>query len=64
LVGVDNSEFSLVTGSGSSVITIGSTASSQIMGVEDSVDDGVKMFDLNGQFTNNAYSITFDGSGS
>jgi hypothetical protein len=64
LVGVDNSEFSLITGSGASVITIGSASSSQIMGAEETEDDGVKMFDLNGQFTNNAYSITFDGSGS
>lgn len=61
LVGEDNSALSIVTGASPSQITIGSSTS-QINDVSESDDSGIRMFDLAGQFTNNAYTITFDGS--
>lgn len=63
LIANTNSTFSIVTGSGSSIITIAATGSTaQLLAVNESEDNGIKMYDIEGQFTNNAYTIEFDGS--
>ena len=63
LVAGTNGTLSIVTGSGSSIVTIAATGSTaQFLSVTETDDNGIKMFDIEGQFTNNAYTIVFDGS--